>query len=117
MLSYAASMPNIQSAKKALRGSAKKRQYNNFWKNRLKAALKTLKSTLETKKAGVDILNKDLSVFQKLLDKASKNNVIHKNKANRLKSRYAKKISAQPESSEAKEAPKAKAKARRSTKS
>ena len=117
MLSYAASMPNIQSAKKALRGSMKKRQYNSFWKNRVKSALKTLKNNLETKKAGVDILNKDLTVLQKVLDKASKKNVIHKNKANRLKSRYAKKVSAQTEQTQsATSAQEAKSKSRSTTK-
>lgn len=110
-------MPNIQSAKKALRGSEKKRQYNNFWKNRVKAALKTLKVNLETKKADVDILNKDLTVLQKVLDKASKNNVIHKNKASRLKSRYAKKVSAQTQSASSEQASKPKAGTKRTTKS
>ena len=110
-------MPNIQSAKKALRGSMKKRQYNSFWKNRVKSALKTLKNNLETKKAGVDILNKDLTVLQKVLDKASKKNVIHKNKANRLKSRYAKKVSAQTEQTQsATSAQEAKSKSRSTTK-
>ena len=49
---------------------------------------------MQTKKVDIDILNKELSVLQKVLDKASKNKVIHKNKAARLKSRYAKKVSA-----------------------
>jgi hypothetical protein len=53
-----------------------------------------LESSIKTEKADTDILNKKLSVLQKALDKASKNSVIHKNKANRLKSRYANKIAA-----------------------
>lgn len=87
-------MPNIKSAKKALRSSLRKKQYNNFWKNRIKRSLKTLKGNLETKGTSTDILNENLAVLQKILDKASKNKVIHKNRANRLKSRYAKKITA-----------------------
>lgn len=88
-------MPNIKSAKKAMRGSRRKRQFNMHWKKQIKAATRSLNDKLETKNTGVDILNKDLTVLQKVLDKASKNNVIHKNKANRLKSRYAQKIAAQ----------------------
>lgn len=87
-------MPNIKSAKKAVRSSSRKRQFNNFWKRRIKNSIKNLDNTLKTGKVDTDILNKELSVLQKVLDKATKNNVIHKNKANRLKSRYANKITA-----------------------
>lgn len=92
-------MPNTRSAKKALRGSLKKQQNNTFWKNRIKSSMKTLNRSLDTKSTEVGILNKELSVFQKILDKAAKNKVLHKNKANRLKSRYAKKIAAQTQTS------------------
>jgi small subunit ribosomal protein S20 len=95
MLSYGSLMPNIKSAKKALRSSLRKRQYNNFWKNRIKQAEKSLSDKIETKDTGIDILNAGLTALQKALDKAAKNNVIHKNKANRIKSGYAKKITAQ----------------------
>ncbi len=78
-------MPNTKSAKKARRSSLRKRQFNSFWKYRIKNSIKTLKSNLQTKKVDVDILNSDLMVLQKVLDKAAKNKVIHKNKANRLK--------------------------------
>jgi len=94
MLSYGTLMPNIKSAKKAVRSSSRKRQFNNFWKNRVKGSIKNLDKVLKTGKVDTDILNKELSVLQKALDKATKNNVMHKNKANRLKSRYANKIAA-----------------------
>jgi len=77
-------MPNTKSAKKALRGSLRKRKYNLIWKTKVKRLVKSLKSK-KTK-----VTPKDLSELQKALDKASKKRAIHKNKANRLKSRYAK---------------------------
>ena len=102
MLLYATLMPQIKSAKKALRGSMRKRQYNNLWKARIKSSIKNITRNLGTKGTDIAILNENLVVLQKVLDKASKNNVLHKNKANRLKSRYAKKISAQSQASGAK---------------
>ncbi|HLC93731.1 MAG TPA: 30S ribosomal protein S20 [Patescibacteria group bacterium] len=92
-------MANTRSAKKALKQSYKKKAHNLFWKKKIKAVSKTITGVLEVK-SGVsagnsDILNKEQAALQKLLDKAAKNKVIHKNKANRLKSRYAKKIAAQ----------------------
>jgi len=60
----------------------------------VKESVKLLKDNVENKQVDADILNKELMALQKVLDKAAKNNVIHKNKANRLKSRYAKKITA-----------------------
>ncbi|OGC45911.1 30S ribosomal protein S20 [candidate division WWE3 bacterium RBG_19FT_COMBO_34_6] len=90
-------MPNTKSARKAIKSSLRKRQNNNYWKNRIKASIKSIRKTLETKNPDNAILNKDFVVLQKTLDKASKNKVIHKNKANRLKSRYAQKITARAE--------------------
>jgi len=87
-------MPNTKSAKKAYRASLRKRQQNNFWRNKVSKAIKDLELNIKTDKADTDILNKKLSVLQKALDKAAKNSVIHKNKANRLKSRYANRITA-----------------------
>lgn len=87
-------MANTQSAKKALRGSQRKRQHNLFWKRRIAAAAKNVRSIVADEKADEKLVNENLVVLQKTLDKAAKENVIHKNKANRLKSRYAKKASA-----------------------
>ena len=83
-------MPNTKSAKKAVRGSERKRRHNMFWKKKIKDATKVL--TVGKESAGPTTL----SDLQKALDKATKENVIHKNKANRLKSKYAKRFSAQP---------------------
>jgi small subunit ribosomal protein S20 len=95
MLSYAGYMANTMSAKKQIRQSAKKKANNLFWKRKIKSISKTLQETIETKHGNNDILVKEQSNLQKALDKAAKNQVIHKNKANRLKSRYARKIAAQ----------------------
>lgn len=102
MLSYATSMPNTKSAKKSLRSSSRKQKFNNYWKKRIKDARRSLEDNIKTKNTDTDILNKNLVVLQKVLDKAAKNNVIHKNKAKRLKSRYAKRISAQTKKTPAK---------------
>ena len=87
-------MPNIQSAKKALRSSERKRVQNQVWKAKIKAAKKDLNTLLSDNKVNIAILNEKITLFQKVLDKAAKNHVIHKNKANRLKSRYAKQATA-----------------------
>ena len=87
-------MPNTKSAKKALRQSNSKAEHNMFWKRRVYTMKKTLLKTLQTKDANADILNEEYKALQKVVDKASKEKVIHKNKANRIKSRFAKKIAA-----------------------
>jgi small subunit ribosomal protein S20 len=91
---YIIAVANTQSAKKAIRGSERKRQHNLFWKRRIAAATKNLRNVVGDEKADEKLVNENLMVLQKILDKAAKKNVIHKNKANRLKSRYAKKASA-----------------------
>lgn len=88
-------MANTQSAKKQIRASQKKRKHNLYWKKRIKEAAKDLKKAFLSKEKDTGILNTKLKALQKSLDKASKEKVIHKNKANRIKSKYAKKITAQ----------------------
>ena len=86
-------MANTKSAKKNIRSSHKKRSHNNEWKKRFKSALKSLSKSLSGKDNEGVIMEKFKSL-QKLLDKSSKEKVIHKNKANRVKSMYARKVSA-----------------------
>jgi small subunit ribosomal protein S20 len=77
-------MPNTKSAKKALRSSLRKRQYNLFRKVAVKRALKDYRKSLsETQEKSEEALSKVFSV----LDKAVKRNVIQKNNADRKKSR------------------------------
>ena len=73
-------MPIIQSAKKALRQSKKRRILNTDKKEALKSAFNVLK---KHKKPA------DLANVYRLADKAVKARVIHKNKAGRIKSRAA----------------------------
>jgi ribosomal protein S20 len=87
-------MPNTMSAKKALRQSYKKRAHNLFWKNRIRAVVRDLKGLLQDKNSDPAILKEKEVLLQKYSDKATKEKVISGNKANRLKSRYAQKITA-----------------------
>lgn len=73
-----------------MRGSARKRVYNIRTKDKFKAAVKTVKQSVEAKNA--DEALKALTAAYAALDKAAKKNVIHKNTANRKKSRMAKAI-------------------------
>ena len=76
-------MPIKKAAKKALRSSRKKYEHNQEIKKSLK---KAIKKTDE----------KNIGTTFSMLDKAAKKNVIHKNKASRLKSRLAKKVGNTP---------------------
>jgi small subunit ribosomal protein S20 len=77
-------MPNTKSAKKALRSSAKKREYNIVTKFKIKNALKTLRKGLKTEPTDFqDNLSKTFSA----IDKAVKTNLLHRNTAARKKSR------------------------------
>ncbi len=83
-------MPNTKSAKKALRKSKKVYVENRRMKLRIKRWMKKLNTLLE--KADKDSVEKTYYFLQKLLDKAGKKHIYHKNKINRLKSRFAKKV-------------------------
>ena len=86
-------MANTDSAKKNIRASLRKKAHNLMWKRSVKDLVKSLKDGIKAKKP-VEELNKALTALQKAADKAVKEKVIHKNKSNRLKSLYARKISA-----------------------
>lgn len=77
-----------KSAKKELRKSLKRRERNLKRKEAIKKAVKEFKKLIEENK--IQEAEKQLSLVFKALDKAAKRNVIHKNKAARLKSRYSK---------------------------
>lgn len=87
-------MANTRSAKKRIRSSETKKEHNLSWKRRIKAMQKSIKKTLKTEPENTDILNSQHASLQKVVDKAAKSNVIHRNKANRIKSRFAKKLTA-----------------------
>lgn len=89
-------MANTSSAKKAVRSSQKKHIHNLGWKKRIKSAIKNILTLIKDKKSGED-LKTSLSAAQKVLDKAAKENVMHRNKANRIKSKLSKKLSKSPD--------------------
>lgn len=81
-------MANTKSAQKNIRKSAVRTEANRKVKSRLKTLTKTAKAAVESKDAAkiTAATVKTVSAF----DKAAKTGVIHKNKANRVKSRLAK---------------------------
>ena len=78
-------MPIIQSAKNALRQSARRRLQNLKKKEAYKKAVKDFRKLVVAKK--IDEAKNYLTRVYQALDKAAKTNVIKKNKASRLKSR------------------------------
>jgi small subunit ribosomal protein S20 len=82
-------MPIIKSAKKALQRSIENKTYNDLTRSKIKNAVKGFKVALRNKEENVQEL---LGLAYRELDIAAKKNVIHKNKASRLKSRLYKAI-------------------------
>ncbi|MBX4195764.1 30S ribosomal protein S20 [Candidatus Parcubacteria bacterium] len=83
-------MPITRSARKALRSSQRKRNFNMERKDKAVGAVKAVKKLIASgnKKEAV----KALHVAQKALDKAVKHNTLDRNAASRKKSRLAKMI-------------------------
>jgi small subunit ribosomal protein S20 len=84
-------MPNIQSAKKALRQSERRRVQNLKKKRAFRDAVKNVRKLASKDKydEAVTLLPK----AYKALDKAAKSNIIKKNTASRVKSRLTKLLS------------------------
>ncbi|MES3006093.1 MAG: 30S ribosomal protein S20 [Patescibacteria group bacterium] len=80
-------MPITKSAKKALRGSAKKHVFNVRRKKKLDDAVKEVKKVAT--KAEKAAAMKSLSLAYKAIDKAAKGGLIKKGTADRKKSRLA----------------------------
>lgn len=78
-------MPNIQSAKKKVRKDVKRESANASYKKTIKQTVKNLGRIKKGKES-----EKELSKAYSIIDKAVKRNIIHKNKAARLKSRISK---------------------------
>jgi small subunit ribosomal protein S20 len=77
-------MPITQSAKKALRGSSRKKVFNDRKKKALKESIKEVEKLAKTDiKKAKELLSKAYSA----IDKAAKRGVIKKNTASRKKSR------------------------------
>lgn len=83
-------MPILKSAKKALRQTERRRVRNLAKKTAFKKALKDVRKLLPPGK--IEEAKKLMPAAYKALDKAAKTGVIKKGKANRLKSRLAKRF-------------------------
>ena len=88
-------MPITQSAKKAIRQSAKKRVYNLRRKSKVEDAVRKVKKLVASGKTAE--ARTSLSDVYKAIDKAAKGNTLNKGTADRMKSRlnaFVKKASA-----------------------
>jgi small subunit ribosomal protein S20 len=83
-------MPITTSAKKALRGSKKKRAFNMRKKDEVSKAIKTFRKLMLENK--VKEAEKMFPQVQKVLDKAVKTGLLKKNNASRKKSRLSKMV-------------------------
>ena len=85
-------MANTKQAQKMIRKTEKRTRYNRWWKGKIKRTLDDLNSILAEANPSINDVNEKVTSAQKAIDKATKNNVIHKNKANRLKANIMKKV-------------------------
>jgi small subunit ribosomal protein S20 len=82
-------MANTKSAKKRMKQDARKHTANQSRKNRMKTETKKIETMIE--QGDRDAVAQQLPVVFKAIDKAAKQNVIHKNTAARKKSSIARK--------------------------
>jgi len=80
-------MPITKSAKKAIRGSLRKKAFNDQRKKVMKEIIKKIEKTVKTDKAGAV---KMLSTAFQAIDKSAQKGVIKKNNASRKKARLSK---------------------------
>ena len=80
-------MANHQSSIKRIRQTEKKRVHNKYFAKTTRNAIKQLRDT-EDKKAAEKLLPE----VSAMLDKLSKKNIIHSNKAGNLKSKLKKQV-------------------------
>ena len=81
-------MPNIKSAKKRVKTSAKKKESNNVIEQRTKTSIKKYEKAVDSQDK--EIAKEKLDVAIKNIDKATSSGLMHKNKAAREKSRLMK---------------------------
>jgi small subunit ribosomal protein S20 len=85
-------MPNTKSAERRMRNSARKQDRNRHVKTSLKSLEKRYDATVKAGKR--EDAAKAFSLVSSALDKAAKAGVIHRQKANRKKSRLAVRLAA-----------------------
>lgn len=81
-------MPNIKSAKKRMRSNAKKADVNTLVSSSMKTAIKKFEK--EVKAGNKDEASNNLNIALQRVDKAVSSNLVHKNKAARIKTRLMK---------------------------
>ncbi len=81
-------MPNIKSAKKRMRSSAKKTEVNTFISSSMRTAVKKVERSV--KEGNKEAAANNLNIAIQRIDKAMSSGLVHKNKAARLKSRLTK---------------------------
>jgi len=80
-------MPNTRTAKKRLRQSKKRNIANSATLSRMRTEMKKARIRIEEGK--ITDARDQFKTAQKFIDKAAKRNLIHANKASRLKSKLA----------------------------
>lgn len=83
-------MPNIKSAIKRVKTNDKRRAHNATIKSSMRTAVKKVEALVANN--DVEAAKTAYTDAAKRLDKAAQNGIIHKNAANRQKSRLAKKV-------------------------
>lgn len=84
-------MANLKSSQKDIRRTIARTERNRAVKSRIKTLSKHAATALDGKAADAE---KTVGLYSSSLDKAAKTGILHKNKANRLKSRLAAKLKA-----------------------
>jgi small subunit ribosomal protein S20 len=84
-------MPNTKSAAKRLRQNIKRRARNRAVKHTVKTHYKRVLAAIQ--KGDLQLAQEEFRLAVKKIDQAAAKGVIHKNKAARLKSRLAQKLS------------------------
>ncbi len=78
-------MANTIQAKKRIRQNTKRRLHNNAQRSTMRTYLKRVNSAIEVKNQ--ELASKELTLASSVLDNLVNKGLIHKNKANRHKSR------------------------------
>jgi len=78
-------MPNIKGAIKRVRGNGRKKDVNTIVKSSMSTAIKKFEKAV--KENNKELASKELNIALQRIDKAVNANLVHKNKAARLKSR------------------------------
>lgn len=87
-------MPNLKTSIKDLRQNKRRKVVNDRLRNRIKKAVK--KQLDLVKNVAIPEAEKNLKNVYKVLDKATKKNIINKGKADRMKSRLTKNLNKLP---------------------